>query len=178
MFIFCLVGGSAAEPALHLAGGVGDSLVLVEDLDDELEQVVVELLVVLDLRVLRAVERQLAALPLLIEMVVLDDDDVLAVLDVQVLHGLGQLALQPQAIVALGERLAVGVGEDEKGLDVALGKVYLQEAEVGELLVGQLGSRIDADQAYPGPSVEFWPLLEAADHSRIDELECPLVASA
>ncbi len=62
---------------------------LVEDLDDELEQVVVEFLVVLDLRVLRAVERQLAALPLLIEMVVLDDDDVLAVLDVQVLHGLG-----------------------------------------------------------------------------------------
>ena len=70
------------------------------------------------------------------------------------------------------------MGEDEKGLDVALGKVYLQEAEVGELLVGQLGSRIDADQANPGPSVEFWPLLEAADHSRIDELECPLVASA
>lgn len=172
------MGGSAAEPALHLAGGDGDSLVLVEDLDDELEQVVVELLVVLDLRVLRAVERQLAALPLLIEMVVLDDDDVLAVLDVQVLHGLGQLALQPQALVALGERLAVGVGEDEKGLDVALGKVYLQEAEVGELLVGQLGSRIDADQANPGPSVEFGALLEAADHSRIDELECPLVASA
>ena len=54
-------------------------------------------------------------------MVVLDDDDVLAVLDVQVLHGLGQFALQPQALVALGESLAVGVGEDEKGLDVALG---------------------------------------------------------
>jgi len=57
MLILCLGGGSAAEPALHLAGGVRDSLVLVEDLDDELEQVVVELLVVLDLRVLRAVER-------------------------------------------------------------------------------------------------------------------------
>jgi len=62
------------------------------------------------------------------------------------------------------------VGEDEKGLDVALGQVYLQEAEVGELLVGQLGSRIDADQAYPCPSVEFRSLLEAADHSRINEL--------
>ena len=51
------MGGSAAEPALHLAGGDRDPLVLVEDLDDELEQVVVELLVVLDLRVLRLVER-------------------------------------------------------------------------------------------------------------------------
>ena len=151
---------------------------LVEELDDELEEVVVELLVVLDFRVLRSVEGKLAALSLLIEMVVLDDDDILSFLDVQFLHCLRQLALQPKALVAFRERLAVGMGKDEKCLNVALGEVYFQEAEVSELLVGQFGSWVDTDEAYPGSSIEFWPMLEAADHSRINEFECSLVANA
>lgn len=61
---------------------------------------------------------------------------------------------------------------------MALGEVDFEEAEVGEFLVGEFCSWVDTDEAYPGSGIEFWSLLEAADYSRINELEGSLVASA
>lgn len=70
------------------------------------------------------------------------------------------------------------MGKDEKCLNVTLGKINLQEAKVSELLIGQFCSRIYTDETYLNPCIEFRSLLEAADHSRINELECSLIASA
>ena len=154
--------------------GSSDSIRLLHDAGEQLKSVVVYLIVVFNFERLLWAERQFSIMVTLFrrEAVIFKDYNIISILHVEFFHDLPYPVLEPQVTVAFSEPLLFCFGKQEQHLDVALDEIYFQEAKVGQLLVMQIRTAINANETDSGLSAHqrFTALLEASLCAPVEEL--------